>query len=100
MMEELTSATWVSLGINVLLALLGFLGRKAYVAMEERMAAQIISIEEVRKKMHLIEVELPKTYATKAELLQSRQETNEILKEMQQDLKHVLVAVGATKRSA
>lgn len=99
-MEEITNATWVSLGINVLLALLGFLGRKAYLAMEEKMSATVTSLEEVRKKMHLIEVELPKTYATKAELLQSRQETNEILKDMQKDIKTVLVSIGVNNRAA
>lgn len=90
----------VSIGINAVLALLGFLAVRTIREQDEKMAAQVIQMEEIRRKLHSVEVELPKVYATKQELLQSRQETKEVLDEVRDDIKKVLVKLGVISRAA
>ena len=94
------NAFWVSLILNALLGILGFLSRKAYLALEEKLTATVTSIDEVRNKLHVVEIELPKTYATKQELLQARQETTDVLNEVRSDIKKILGAVGIHDRAA
>lgn len=58
------------------------------------MTATILDLNQVKHKVHSLEVQLPQTYATRLELQQMRTEIMNSFQEVNRDLKTILRSLG------